>query len=321
MSATGRSGQGPTAPPPTLAAVAAMAGRIRRRVFAHVLEQGGGYLSQACSSAELLALLYGHLMHLGPSEGPLMPAPFGGVPAPGRRGSAGGGRYNGPRRPELDRFVFSPVHYALTLYATLIEVGRLAPEALADFNRDGSTLEMIGAEHSPGIELTAGSLGQALSQAAGIALGRTLKGDSGLVWVLMSDGEFQEGQTWEAFAALAFHRIDNLRVLIDANGRQCDGAIGEVMAIEPLGARLRAFGASVAEVDGHDLEALARAARLGEAGRPRVLICRTDPARDVPLLRDRGRTMHHLRFRNDAERKAYRAAYEALCAAADEAPR
>ncbi len=134
------------------------------------------------------------------------------------------------------------MHYALVLYAVLIETGRLGAEALEQFNRDGSTMELIGAEHSPGHEVTAGSLGQALSQAGGIALARRLRGDSGRVWVFMSDGELQEGQTWEAFQALAHYRLDNLGVVLDANGQQCDGRMSEVMNIEPAGgaaARLR----------------------------------------------------------------------------------
>ena len=169
---------------------------VRRRVLAHTLRNNGGYLSQACSAAEILATLYLKVMRLGPSEGPLVPRPFAGVPGPSNPDSFTGGSYNGPQAPDLDRFIFSPVHYALVLYSLLIEVGRLGPDALDQFNRDGSTVELIGAEHSPGHEVTAGSLGQAISQAGGIALARRLRGDTGRVWVFMSDGEFQEGQTW-----------------------------------------------------------------------------------------------------------------------------
>ena len=111
----------------------------------------------------------------------------------------------------------------LVLYSTLIETGRLAPEALDSFNEDGSTVELIGAEHSPGHEVTAGSLGQAISQAGGIALARRLRGEPGRVWVFISDGELQEGQTWEAFAAFAFHRLHTIGVYVDVNGQQCDG--------------------------------------------------------------------------------------------------
>lgn len=103
-----------------------------------------------------------------------------------------------------------------------------------DFNRDGSSVEMIGAEHSPGIEVSDGSFGQALAQAAGIAAARLRHGEAGLAWVLMSDGEFQEGQTWETLMSAAFHRLDNLRVYVDVNNQQVDGRMEEVMGIEPF---------------------------------------------------------------------------------------
>jgi transketolase len=281
---------------------------VRRRVLEHTLKNNGGYLSQACSSAEILATLYLRVMRLGPSLAPLTPRPFAGAPSADNRRAFTGADYNGPRAPDLDRFVFSPVHYALVLYSLLIELGRLGPDGLDAFNRDGSTVELIGAEHSPGHEVTAGSLGQAISQAGGIALARRLRGETGRVWVFMSDGEFQEGQTWEAFAALAHHRIGNLGVYIDANGQQCDGAISDTLAIEPLRDRLCAFGAEVHEVDGHDSDAIAAAAEgFGTGERPLAIICRTDPCRGMGLLSDRAPKLHYIRFRDAAERAAYRA--------------
>lgn len=278
---------------------------VRRRVLEHTLKNNGGYLSQACSSAEILATLYVGVMNLGASEGPLIPRPFLGVPGPSNPASFTGAEYNGPKAPHLDRFIFSPVHYALVLYSLLIEVGRLSPEALDQFNRDGSTVELIGAEHSPGHEVTAGSLGQAISQAGGIALARKLRGDTGRVWVFMSDGEFQEGQTWEAFAAMAYHRLDNLGVYVDANGQQCDGKMDSVMNIEPLKARLEAFGADVDEVNGHDVDALAAPARRQRAGKPLVVLARTDPCRGLDLLRERTPKLHYVRFKSEEERQAY----------------
>ncbi|HUT93185.1 MAG TPA: hypothetical protein VMY37_27215 [Thermoguttaceae bacterium] len=278
---------------------------VRRRVLAHTLENNGGYLSQACSSAEILATLYVRVMKLGPSQGPKTPRPFLGVPGRSNPNSFTGAEYNGPKAPDLDRFIFSPVHYALVLYSVLIEVGRLGPDALDQFNRDGSTLELIGAEHSPGHEVTAGSLGQAISQAGGIALARKLRGDSGRVWVFMSDGEFQEGQTWEAFAATSYHGIDNLGVYVDANGQQCDGLMESVMNVEPLASRLESFGAAVYEVDGHDPLALAAPAGESHEGKPLVVLARTDPCRDLELLRRRAPKLHYVRFKSDEERRAY----------------
>jgi transketolase len=278
---------------------------VRCRVLRHTLENNGGYLSQACSSAEILAVLYTRVMRLGPSIAPMIPRAFAGVPGAANPHAFTGAGYNGPQAPHLDRFIFSPVHYALVLYSTLIEVGRLAPEALAQFNRDGSTVELIGAEHSPGHEVTAGSLAQALSQAGGIALARKRRGDSGRVWVFMSDGEFQEGQTWEAFAALGYHRIDNIGVYVDVNGQQCDGKMEEVMTVEPLASRLRAFGAEVREVDGHDAETLAAVADPSRRGSPLAILCRTDPCRGLDILRQRAPNLHYVRFKSEEEFQAY----------------
>ncbi len=285
---------------------------IRRRVLAHTLYNNGGYLSQACSAAEILATLYTRVMRLGPSAAPFIPLPFPGTPGPDNPHSFTGAAYNGPKAPDLDRFVFSPVHYALVLYATLIEAGRLHEEALAEFNKDGSTVELIGAEHSPGHEVTAGSLGQAVSQAAGIAMARRMKGDTGRVWGFMSDGEFQEGQVWEAFQTLAHYRLGNFGVYVDVNGQCCDGAMKDVMTVDPLDARLTAFGAEVRKVDGHDLDALARAATDPPADRPLVVLAITDPCRDMPLLRARAPKLHYVRFKSAAELEAFEETLEAM---------
>jgi transketolase len=286
---------------------------IRRRVLEHTIKNNGGYLSQACSAAEMLAVLYSHAMRLGPSIAPPTPLPFAGVPGPGRPALTGAG-YNGPKAPDLDRFVFSPVHYALVLYAALIETGRLAPEGLQQFNRDGSTVELIGAEHSPGHEVTAGSLAQAISQAGGIALARKLRGERGRVFAFLSDGEFQEGQTWEAFNAASHYRLDNLVVYVDCNGQQCDGRLDGVMHIEPLVARLTSFGAEAIEVDGHDVEALAEAAARPPCFKPRVVVCRTDPCRGLAILRERAPKLHYVRFKSAEEAQRYATALAALSA-------
>ncbi|NEX18780.1 transketolase [Thiorhodococcus mannitoliphagus] len=298
---------------PQAAQIRSVADAVRRRVLEHTLNNNGGYLSQACSSAEILATLYLGIMRLGSSQEPLVPRPFAGVPSSDNPHAFTGAGYNGPKAPELDRFIFSPVHYALVLYSLLIELGRLGPDALDAFNQDGSTVELIGAEHSPGHEVTAGSLAQAISQAGGIALARRLRGETGRVWVFMSDGEFQEGQTWEAFAALAYHRIGNIGIYVDANAQQCDGPMDAVMGIEPLAERLRAFGAEVHEVDGHDPEALAAPALgSGERDRPLVVIARTDPCRGLEQLRERAPKLHYVRFKSDEEFATYRTLLETL---------
>jgi transketolase len=278
---------------------------IRTRVLEHTLAHHGGYLSQACSAAEILAALYVRVLRLGPAQ-PLVPPPFAGVPGPDRR-AVTGAVFNGPPGPDYDRFILSPSQYALVVYAALIETGRMVPEGLAQFNQDGSTVEMIGAEHSPGMEVMTGSLGQGLSQAAGIAWARRRKGETGRVWVFMSDGEFQIGQTWEALQTLAFYRLDNLNIVVDVNGQQCDGAVAQVMAIDPLDQRLAAFGADVLKIDGHDCQALAQAANRPPAGRPRVILAGTNPSRGLDLLAAKAPKFHYIRFQDETERAAYAA--------------
>ncbi|MBU1495180.1 MAG: transketolase [Actinobacteria bacterium] len=289
----------------------AVADAIRRRVLDHVLRNNGGYMSQACSSAEIFAMLYTRVMKLGPSVAPMAPRRFGGVPGKPGGEFFNGGEYNGPKEPQYDRFIFSPSHYALVLYTALIEVGRLAESGLEEFNQDGSTVEMIGAEHSPGVETTTGSLGQALSQAGGIALARKQRGDSGSVWVFMSDGEFQEGQTWEAIDAVARFGLDKLKVVIDANGQQCDGCIDEGEVGDPLISRIRAYGASAVEVDGHDLDALDRA-MTARPDRPHFVVARTNPVQGLELFGERAPLLHYLRFTSEEERARYQAAYEEM---------
>ena len=299
----------PSSPPCWQDEARRVAGAIRRRALEHTLKNNGGYLSQAASSAEILATLYTHIMNLGPSIAPRIPEPFGGVPGPENAHYTTGAGYNGPQSPDHDRFIVSAVHYAVVIYNALVESGRMAPEGMDQFNKDGSSVEMIGAEHSPGHEVTAGSLGQALSQAAGIAFARKRRGEKGRVWVFMSDGEFQIGQVWEAFQTLAFHKLDNLGVYVDVNGQQCDGKMDTVMDIEPLQQKLEAFGARVFKVDAHDVDALASPAALPPDGRPLVVLCYSDPCRGIPLLEERRPKLHYLRFapQSGGEKARYQA--------------
>ena len=279
---------------------------LRRRVLGHVIKNDGGYLSQACSASEILAALYLEIMRLGPSQGPSDPPSFPGVP--GGAGGAGlsGGVYNGPKAPDLDRFFLSPAHYALVLYTALIELGRMGETGLNQFNRDGSTVEMIGAEHSPGFEMMGGSLAQTLSQAGGVALARRIKGETGRNWVFLSDGEFQEGQTWEAVQALAHYKLDTIGVYVDVNGQQCDGETCDVMNIEPLTSRIESFGGRVVKVDGHDIEALIASGAYKADGKPLFVLCYTDPCKGIPLLEERRPKLHYLRFSSAEEKARYK---------------
>ena len=275
---------------------------IRIWTLRKALELDGGYVSQGLSSAEILASLYTRLLNIGPSLAPPLPLPFGGTPSAHNPGHRSGDLYNGARSSHFDRFIFSPTHYSLALYATLVEVGRLDPTAMDLVEVDGAVMERIGAEHSPGIAITSGSFGQSLSQAAGIAYARRVNGETGHTWIFISDGELQEGQTWEAVAACGFHKLDNLTVIIDANGQQVDGPIDAGMQTEPIGGRLAAFGANVLEIDGHDLNALANIPHHRKAGSTLFVIARTDPMREVPELAPRMPELHYVIVSDEEER-------------------
>jgi transketolase len=267
-----------------------VARNVRRRAARVCVANDGGYLVQACGSAEIVATLYTRLMDLGPSQGPTRPGAFTGVPRPGSDDLIGR-IYNGDR----DRLIVSPAHYALGIYATLVEVGRLDEDVMDGTNADGSTLEMIGAEHSPGFETTSGSLGQALSVAVGQALVRKRFDRPGHVWALISDGELEEGQTWEALAAAVNFELDGLTILLDANGLQVDGPTRDVMNVEPIPDKVRAFGCTTVEVDGHDPAAIAAAMEQRVSGRPLFVVCRTSPIRGMPSLEGRHQ-IHYIRF-------------------------
>lgn len=288
-----------------------VAAGIRRRVLEHTIRNNGGYLSQACSSAEILATLYVKVMDLGKIDVPLVPQPFPGVPGPNNQNYFTGAAFNGPGEHH-DRFFLSPAQYALVLYATLIETGRMAEEGLLQFNKDGSSVEMIGAEHSPGMETMTGSLGQGISQAAGIAMARKRKGEKGRVFVFMSDGEFQIGQTWEALQTMSFHMLDNVLIYVDVNGFQCDGKMCNVMDIEPLDKRLESFGCRVFRMNGHDSKLLAEAGSLTPDGRPVVVLCDTDAARGLNVLKARAPKMHYVRFTSQEEKERYVSAFQEL---------
>ncbi|GHV39942.1 transketolase [Synergistales bacterium] len=250
-----------------------MAWGIRRRALAHTLARGGGYLSQACSSAEIFAALYGCVLRLKKLDSPISAGRFMGTPGPGRP-VVTGANFNGSGDASCDNFILSPAQYALALYAALIEAGRMDEKSMDAYDIDGSAVEIIGAEHSPGMEVTTGSLGQGISQASGIAMARKIKGETGRVVLMMSDGECQSGEFWEAVQAACYHKLGNMIAYVDVNGYQCDGKMTSVMNIEPFDKRLKAFGARVHRIDGHNIDSLAR---LGRAPRADVYTLRHRP--------------------------------------------
>lgn len=283
--------------------------RIRKRVLKLAIEKDGCYLSQALSAADIFACLYLEIMNITESKEPLIPRKLIGLPGDSNYHTGAG--YNGEKGKQYDRLLISPSHYAATVYSTLAECGRLSDKALDEFNTDGSTLEMIGAEHSPGFELTTGSFGQCISQAAGIAYARKKKGDTGRVFVFLSDGELQEGQTWEAFQAMAFYKLDNMIVYVDVNGQQVDGATKDTMNIEPIDKRFEAFGSKVVIIDGHDHQELCNAINYREKNRPLVILCYTDTCYGIKELEYRKPNLHYVRFKKE-EMELFKKVYEKM---------
>ena len=295
----------------TRAEVQAIADSIRRQILGIAIRTGGCYLAQACSSAEMIASLYTKVMKLGPSAGEWDAIPFPGVPGPDNMDYQHGSLYHGVPAPDKDRFFVSCCHYASVIYCALAATGRISPKALEKFNVDGWNMEMIGAEHSPGFENTAGSLGQTVSIAAGTAHARKMRKDTGRVFCLLGDGELQEGQTWECIQTAAYYRLDNFIIVVDANGQQVEGAIEDQMKIEPLKERFESFGAKCVLCNGHDIDDFVKACRTAHAGKPLVVVCRTRGYTGVEPLKEKYPFLHFVRI-SEAERPVYQKIYEEM---------
>ena len=186
-----------------------------------------------------------------------------------------------------DVFILSKGHAAGALYVTLWSMGRLTDLELRHFHGEGTRLSgHPSPKWLPDIPFATGSLGYGLSLAAGIALGKSLRGLPGRVFCVISDGELQEGSTWEAIIFIKHHRISPLTVLIDANGLQGFGTTNDVSGLELTVGKFREFGLSAKEIDGHDLEAITAACAVGSP-RPQVIIARTQKGHGVSFMEDR----------------------------------
>ncbi len=192
-----------------------------------------------------------------------------------------------PGAPDRDRFVLSKGHAAPALYAVLAARGFFRRELLNTLRKLGSPLQgHPDMRKLPGVEMSTGSLGQGLSVANGMALAARLSRSRSRVYVVLGDGETQEGQVWEAAMTAAHYRLDNLVAFVDNNGLQIDGPTSEVKQVEPLTDKWRSFGWHVLEVDGHDLGAIART--LDEArevtGKPVMIIAHTVKGKGVSFM-------------------------------------
>jgi transketolase len=237
--------------------------RIRRYALDMGEVQGQGYIGQALGVADILAVLYKDQLRFRPDD---------------------------PHWPDRDRLLLSIGHYAIALYAGLAEAGVLEVSELSTYGSDGSRLPMSGmASYTPGMEISGGSLGHGLGVATGMALGLRYQENQARVYNLLSDGELDEGSTWEAALACAHHDLDNVTAIVDVNGLQADGPTPGVLQIEPITDKWRAFGWHAVRVDGNDIEALVTAFdELREhRGSPSVLICDTRVGRGAPLLENR----------------------------------
>jgi transketolase len=239
------------------AALAGRAAAIRANAIRIAGGRGQGYIGQALGTAEIMACLYFGVMDL---DGPVA---------------------------TRDRFVLSPGHYALAVYAAEAERGSYQFEELCTYGMDGSRIEESPMEGLPGFEVTGGSLAQGLSQAIGMALAHRHLGYSGRVYCLISDGELEEGQTWEALLSAGHHELGNLIIALDRNRRQVDGPTEEIATLEPVAEKLAAFGLEVEAVDGHEIEALMLAfgGPGGDRGRPRIVVCETELGHGVEAFR------------------------------------
>lgn len=238
--------------------------RIRRYALRMGEVQGQGYIGQALGWADVLAVAYCHAMNLRPED---------------------------PSWEGRDRFLLSHGHYAIAHYAALIEAGILPESELETYGSDDSRLPMSGmASYTPGMEISGGSLGQGLSIAVGMALALRLKGNPAFVYNSMSDGELDEGSTWEAAMGAAHHQLGNLICLVDINNQQADGPSSKVMGFEPLADKWAAFGWHVQRIHGNDLNAVVKAfdaARALQEAKPRVILVDTLMGKGVPFLEQR----------------------------------
>ena len=254
---------------------------LRRHALRMAEVQGQGYIAQALGIADVLAVAYFDAMTYRPDD---------------------------PEWEGRDRFLLSIGHYAIALYAALVEASILPEDEIETYGSDDSRLPMSGmASYTPGMEISGGSLGQGLPIAVGMCLGLKRKTSSSFVYNLLSDGELNEGSTWEAAMSAASHRLDNLIAIVDVNNLQADGPSKQVLNFEPLHDKFESFGWFVQRVDGNNIDAVAaafRAARAHAGAQPRIVICDTKMGKGVDFLEERERN-HFLRVEPEEWSRAF----------------
>jgi transketolase len=237
-----------------------MARKLRRHVIQMIATAGSGHPGGSLSAADIVTALYFKVMRHDPKN---------------------------PQWTDRDRFILSKGHAAPILYAALAECGYFPVEELSTLRKLGSRLQgHTDRTLTPGVEMSAGSLGQGLSFGIGVALAARLDKRDYHVYVLLGDGECEEGQIWEAAMSAPHFRIDNLTAIVDHNGIQLDGRCCDIMGLEPLVDKWRAFNWHVLEIDGHDmsqvLQALKEAGKI--KGKPTVIIAHTVKGKGVSFM-------------------------------------
>lgn len=249
--------------------------RMRHHALNMGEAQGQGYVGQALGAADMLAAVYADQLRFRAKE---------------------------PHWEGRDRFLLSTGHYAIGLYAALAEAGIVDVAELETYGSDGSRLPMSGmASYTPGMEISGGSLGHGLTVAVGMALGLRHQGSSSRVINFLSDGELDEGSTWEAAMGASHHRLGNLIAMVDINALQADGPTVGVLRTEPVTDKWAACGWQVERVDGNDVDALLAAfdaIDTQDSGAPSVILCDTKIGRGVPLLENREKA-HFMRIDED----------------------
>ncbi len=236
--------------------------QIRIDVLKAVNKAGSGHPGGSLSAADIVTYLYFREMNIDPKD---------------------------PRKEDRDKFILSKGHAAPVQYAALAERGYYDMEEMMTLRKLGSGFQGHPNMHKvPGIEMSTGSLGQGFSVSVGMALANKMDSNPGRLYVLLGDGELQEGIVWEAAMAASHYGLSNLTAIVDWNGLQIDGNNDDVMTVRPIGDKFKSFGWNVIEIDGHDFEDLDRA--FGEAkkcnDKPTAIVAKTHKGKGVSFMED-----------------------------------
>jgi transketolase len=248
---------------PEIEALREKAKKMRIEILTMLTESGSGHTGGSLSASDVVAALYFYKMRHHPDD---------------------------PKWRERDRFILSKGHAAPVLYAALALSGYFDPSLLKTLRKIGSPLQGHPCSTKlPGVEISTGSLGQGLSIANGIALGLKMDSLDSRVYCLLGDGETQEGQVWEAAMTAAHYHLDNLCAIIDNNGLQIDGQCCDVMCIEPIVNKWKAFGWNVIDINGHDMKAIVRALNKAEIikKKPTMIVARTIKGKGVSFFENK----------------------------------